>query len=233
MTGVLKNIKEKLMLLLISLAIIALIVGSGLYFAEVSSTPEFKSQIERIMYDSKNRSPKYILTLPDKILKNPPKQATSEDNKNISEPKSYQEYQREIMASTPNLSKLPEISNFQPLKNVIADTSLQENKQGMILPKISEDGRKPWVEYSSDPISVAPNFFKVAILVKGAGLDRRTTNAVIDRFPKEFAFEPFFNTLLNEPCCMPLRDRYWIMAIYIWDSGLTSQLCKDKLLEFS
>lgn len=193
MTGVLKNIKEKLMLLLISLAIIALIVGSGLYFAEVSSTPEFKSQIERIMYDSKNRSPKYILTLPDKILKNPPKQATSEDNKNISEPKSYQEYQREIMASTPNLSKLPEISNFQPLKNVIADTSLQENKQGMILPKISEDGRKPWVEYSSDPISVAPNFFKVAILVKGAGLDRRTTNAVIDRFPAEVAlsFSPY------------------------------------------
>lgn len=42
-----------------------LIFGVGYFFAVRKSEPEYRNKIEKIMFDSKNRAPKFIITLPD------------------------------------------------------------------------------------------------------------------------------------------------------------------------
>ena len=186
------KIKEKIMLSIIAVAIISLIIGVGLFFASQSSEPEFRNKVEKIIYERKNKSPKYILTLPDRIRRPSAEQASAEPTAPRSA-ETADDYIREVMAGTPNLSKLPDVSNFKPLPQVEVDTSLEAEEGGLRLPRIADNGDKAWVEYSAEPEAVAPGFFKVAIVVKGAGLDRRTTNAVIDKFPSQIAlsFSPY------------------------------------------
>lgn len=189
----LEKIKEKIILLLTGLAILSLIVGTGLFFAFRSTEPEFRNKIDKIIYERKNKSPKYVLTLPDKIVR--PSSRKAKEDSPVQKPKnnSYEEYRRSIISATPNLAKLPDIENPVPLKYINPVEDLEKDNNGLKLPTIAEDGRKAWEEYASPPVTVAPMFFKVAIVVKGAGLDRRTTNAVIDKFPAPVAlsFSPY------------------------------------------
>ena len=63
-----KTLKQKFLILGIAIGIILFVVGVGYYFAKQKSEPEFASKIDRIMFERKNKSPKYIITLPDKFF---------------------------------------------------------------------------------------------------------------------------------------------------------------------
>ena len=45
------------------------IIGIGYQSAEQKSEPIYRSKIDRIMYDTHNQSPKYVITLPDRNKK--------------------------------------------------------------------------------------------------------------------------------------------------------------------
>ena len=62
----------------------------------------------------------------------------------------------------------------------------------MLLPKISNDGRKPWIEYSKKEI-IHPNFYKVAVVLKNLGMDNMVTTAAIETMPANISlsFSPY------------------------------------------
>ena len=45
--------------------LISVLGGTGYFFADKSSEPEYKTKIDRILFDAKNKSPKFVITLPD------------------------------------------------------------------------------------------------------------------------------------------------------------------------
>ena len=60
-----KLLKRYKLLILTMLFTAALLIGLGYFFAEKQSEPEFASKIDRMMFERKNKSPKFIITLPD------------------------------------------------------------------------------------------------------------------------------------------------------------------------
>lgn len=187
---------------IISLVLVVFFVISGLayYAAERSTSPKYESKIDKLLFDRGNKSPKYVITLPDrKKQKNIKEEASKEKEVVKKAPKEYagltkEEIKlRELINNTPNLSKLKDISDNSPLKYIEVDSKLSRTEENMLLPKISEDGQKAWIEYARPRQTIQPNFSRVAILVKNMGLDRRTTNAVIRKFPKEISisFSPY------------------------------------------
>ena len=50
------------------LVITAFILGIGWWFAEEKSEPVYLSKIDRLMFDKDNKAPKFVLTLPDKLV---------------------------------------------------------------------------------------------------------------------------------------------------------------------
>ena len=64
-------IRQKKILILVVLITLAGIIGIGYQSAEQKSEPIYRSKIDRIMYDTHNQSPKYVITLPDRNKKRP------------------------------------------------------------------------------------------------------------------------------------------------------------------
>ena len=62
-------IRQKKILILVVLITLAGIIGIGYQSAEQKSEPIYRSKIDRIMYDTHNQSPKYVITLPDRNKK--------------------------------------------------------------------------------------------------------------------------------------------------------------------
>ena len=65
-----KKLKYKLIGLFSLIFIILFVGGTGYYFAGKNSEPEYLSKVDKILFDKKNKSPKYIITLPDKMSVN-------------------------------------------------------------------------------------------------------------------------------------------------------------------
>ena len=133
----------------------ALLIGLGYFFAEKQSEPEFASKIDRIMFERKNKSPKFIITLPDaaarraEILGQQTQDKLEEQNQPTDEnnlPKGFSA--AELAAKIPLTAKLTPIANPTALNPLEIIPDLSEEKNGMILPKISGNGQKPWIEYA-------------------------------------------------------------------------------------
>ena len=60
-----KFLKQYKLLIIIALLTIFLLLGLGYLFAQYQSKPTFATKIDRIMFERKNRSPKFVITLPD------------------------------------------------------------------------------------------------------------------------------------------------------------------------
>ena len=73
-----ETLRQKQTLFLVILLTLAGMAGLGYLFASKKSEPVYLSKIDRIMYDTHNKSPKYIITLPDRVKK----QETPEKVKN-------------------------------------------------------------------------------------------------------------------------------------------------------
>ena len=167
---------------------VVMVTMSGYFFAKKKSEPEFRTKIERIMFEKKNKSPKYILTLPEKKQKLPSKNKPSF----LSEEPVKLETIEDFVKAAPLLAKLKDSSNHYSLNVVENIPDLIEKKDNFTLPKISNQNKKPWVEYGHQ-IQIAPNFYKVSVIFKNTGIDTKTFESMNKALPSEvsFSFSPY------------------------------------------
>lgn len=188
------------------MAIVAVII-IGLLFAGKKSEPVYLSKIDKLMFDKDNKAPKFVLTLPvwDKVLSSAKENKSFEINddvvqeikKEIIIPK--QKSIEDIIAQIPNLGSLPETEQTQTLNNITNSKGLIEKVNNLMLPKISDDNKKPWVEYGK-VVDVLPNFKKVAIIIKGVGFDPLSLRKISKAFNSEvsFSFTPYAQDIANK-----------------------------------
>lgn len=190
-----KMLKQKLLILGIIIGIILFVTGIGYYFAKQKSEPEFDSKIARIMFERKNKSPKYIITLPDKFFYSRKEEFmnTKDKKTEVEKDESYEQKLQRLMKGTPHIGKLKNIEEKKPLPLVESSKDLESSINEITVPATSPDGKKPWIEYAMPPKEIQPNFFKVAILINGMGLNYRMSEELIGKFPSEvgFAFSPY------------------------------------------
>lgn len=183
--------KRKHFILLVLATIGALLV-LGYFFALKKSEPEYLSKIDRIMFDQKNKSPKYILTLPDK------NEVQNKATEKTSEPFLQKEDNEKPLAAVDLLNSIPLISKLTPIKdpkplNVIdLDSSMSEKEGDLLVPKVADNGTRPWIKYGKME-SVQPNFYKVAVVLKNIGMDFGITEAAITAMPSNvsLSFSPY------------------------------------------
>ena len=190
-----KFLKQYKLLIIIALLTIFLLLGLGYLFAQYQSKPTFATKIDRIMFERKNRSPKFVITLPDASQR---KSLVKKEN-NITEKVEIDTSSAtkgfsaiELVNKIPLMSKLKNISDPSPLLPTTIIPELSEKKNDMVLPKTTDDGRKPWIEYSKNE-KIQPNFYKVAIVLKNLGMDNLVTTAAIETMPSNISlsFSPY------------------------------------------
>lgn len=180
--------KRKYFIILLVVTIFS-VVTAGYFSASLKTEPQYLSKIDKIMFDKENKSPKFILTLPDRETE---KKVEEIQEKSRTEKADVLKTFDDLAALAPLISKLPEIKDQVPLNYIEIDEDLQEKVGNITLPKISDKGKKAWMEYGKT-VDVTPNFSKVAIVIKNVGLDNNITNAVISALPSEISlsFSPY------------------------------------------
>ena len=180
--------RQKSKLILVILFVIAAVTMSGYFFAKQKSQPEFRTKIERIMFEKDNKSPKYILTLPEK---DDQPSAKTKPAESLPQPKKLETLE-DFVNAAPLVLKLKESKNHYTLDDVEILPELSEKNGDFVLPKISAQGKKPWMQYGHQ-ISVAPNFYKVSVVFKNTGIDVKTFEVMNKVLPSEisFSFSPY------------------------------------------
>ena len=153
------------------------------------------------MFDKDNKAPKFVLTLPNKLVATAKEKGNKvfvdalkkiEDDDNVEN--EIMDFSLEkLLASVPNLFNLPKKSNTQKLEYIDLDENLTDiTSNTKKLPKISNDGRKPWSSYGN-AINIQPNFKKVAIVIAGLGFDQNAINKIAEAFDSEvsMSFTPY------------------------------------------
>ena len=178
----------------VAVAAVATLAIVGYWFADEKSEPVYLSKIDKLMFDKNNKAPKFVLTLPEPGKKQqsggtPIISATAditpmEKDLSLSEAAETPETLEEIIARIPNLNQLKDQQPTQELRFVSQDEELFENEKGLILPKISADGRKPWSEYG-ESVNTLPNFKKVALVIKGLGFDPLSFDKIVKGLDSE------------------------------------------------
>lgn len=179
--------------LIIAVILALVLLGlSGYFFANQQSEPVYLSKIDQLMYDRNNRSPKYVLTLPDY---RPQKKARPADPAPAEETENGQETVKlpakektlqDVLSQVPNLQSLPDTTPTQQLKFITLNEELTQSKDNLMLPKIDKYGRKPWSEYGK-AVETAPTFYKVAIVIKGQGFDPVAAEKLNKALPSEIS----------------------------------------------
>ena len=184
-----------------ALVIIAFVLGIGWWFAEEKSEPVYLSKIDRLMFDKDNKAPKFVLTLPDKLIAKA-KNKNDEILVDVLPETRVKHSQLEpeadfsldkLLAGVPSLFNLPSKSPTAELNNVGFDKTLVEvTKEGKNLPQISADDRRPWIEYGNS-VKIQPNFKKVALVISGLGFDPNAVNKIAEAFDSELSlsFTPY------------------------------------------
>ena len=145
---------DKLVVFLLVFA--AFVFAIGWWFAEEKSAPQYSSKIDKLMFDKDNKSPRLVLTLPDK-LEPRDKSKTNDIEIDVFEEivisHDNTEKEEEDFSVTNLLINVPNIFNLRTkkqtgeLKNVSVHYSLVDKlPNDFYLPKIASDGSKPWKE---------------------------------------------------------------------------------------
>ena len=194
-----KIVSDNALILIIGVAIIAVAI-IGFLFAGKKSEPVYLSKIDKLMFDRNNKIPKFVLTLPDweKVLASAKENKSFEINDDISQqgkdpsPSHRENTLEDIIARIPNLNNLPEKAPTQTQTHIFSSKGLLENLNGLMLPRISEDNKKPWTEYGY-VVDVLPNFKKVAVVIKSVGFDPLSLDKISKAFNSEvsFSFTPY------------------------------------------
>ncbi len=173
-----------------AIAAVASLAIVGYWFAEEKSDPVYLSKIDKLMFDKNNKAPKFVLTLPepDKLKEGNKTMISADTSQLPTEPVIAKAPEKEslsdIIAHIPNLNQLPVQDATQTLRFVNQDPEMTENVGSLTLPKISIDGRKPWNEYGKS-VETQPNFKKVALIIKGLGLDSLSMERIVQSFDSE------------------------------------------------
>ena len=175
-------------LAIISILSIAVI---GFWFANEKSAAIYKTKLDKLMFDKNNKAPKFVLTLPN------PGEMNDGKNTNVSAEANWTELPKanikkdvepegvlEIISHIPNLNQLPNKDPTQSLRHIVLSDPLTEQLDSMALPKISPEHLKPWSEYGVS-VETMPTFKKVAVIIKGAGLDPISLNKIAKSFDSE------------------------------------------------
>ena len=183
------------------------LVGIGYLFADKKSEPVYLSKIDKLMFDDENKAPKFILTLPDyqpgkknEVVEKKPEAEEPKieiDKVPESKPKPAKEKKKEltmddVLATVPSVSKLGSKDPPQSLRHVNLNEKLTEINGDDRLPKISDNGKKPWIQYGKS-VKVKPNFQRVAIVIKGLRFDEGALDMINKGFASEvsFSFSPY------------------------------------------
>lgn len=189
------NLEKYDKLITAGLVIIAFVLGIGWWFAEEKSEPVYLSKIDKLMFDKDNKAPKFILTLPDRLTA---KEKSKNEDINIDAVQQQapvkqvaQEDQavslEDLLKKVPLLQNLPNKSPTQSLEHIDIEENLAERLDGgIVLPKISETGQKPWIEYGK-AVNTQPNFKKIAIVISGLGFDNAAIDKIADAFDSEIS----------------------------------------------
>jgi len=170
----------------------------GFWFADEKSEPQYLSKIDKLMFEKENTAPKFVLTLPapgeirTTSISADPNLDSSKLMQQNGERKVSLETLEEIIAHIPTLRLLKDKEQTQTLKHVRLPEEMVENEGKLLLPKISMEGFKPWNEYGVS-VKTLPNFKKVAVIIKGEGLDPQSFEKIIKAFDSEVAisFSPY------------------------------------------
>ena len=156
------------------------------------------------MYDTKNKSPKYVITLPDRTSKSK-KEVTEQkidDTAKKNQLKSSEDEKKdplqETMQNLPHLASLGKVQNKLPLRFIEPDKNLIEEKDTFQIPKV-DGNQKPWEAYSKK-VKVMPQFFKVAVVVKNFGINKTNASLIADGLPDEvsFSFSPYASNVKDQ-----------------------------------
>ena len=93
----------------------------------------------------------------------------------------------------PNIFNLSNKKQTSELKNITLNSNLtNKTDDGRILPKIADDGTKPWEEYGNF-VTTQPNFKKIALVISGVGQDSRISEKMYSIFESEvsMSFSPY------------------------------------------
>ncbi len=191
-------IRQKKILILVVLITLAGIISIGYQSAEQKSEPIYRSKIDRIMYDTHNQSPKYVITLPDRNKKSKKPEEVVSVGEEASQAETTAKPQKEedphsleaVIARTPYLASLGSAGG-QPLPAVRSDSDLTEEKGNLKLPK-TDGKKKPWEVYGSK-VSVMPRFNRIAVVIKNMGLNRGNADLINKGLPSgvSFSFSPY------------------------------------------
>ena len=196
----LKRLKQQQGIILAIIIALAAIIAAGYFSAVKKSEPKYRNKVEQMLFEEGDKSPKYVITLPEK--KSP--QELKRERERIAstlepqEPKEKMSPQQRVLSNMPLLTKLEPIEDAKPLKNIEPDAELVEREGELVLPKINEL-RKPWSEYGYKA-KVLPNFYRVAIVFKNFGIDRVNSEAILKGMPPEvsFSFSPYALDITNQ-----------------------------------
>lgn len=194
-----KNLERYDKLVIVGLVISVMVLAIGYWFAQRKSEPIYLSKIDRLMFDKNNKSPAYVLTLPDEIEISTHENAeTKGDIFNRTEAPADKATNEvfsleDLISNVPSIAKLDNKNFPINMKNVATIPGLVEVfDDGRTLPKMDENGHKPWIEYGST-VSVLQNFKKIAIIVGNLGFDGITISKIAAAFPPELSmsFHPY------------------------------------------
>ncbi len=185
-------IRQRKLKILAVLLTTFIVVCAGYFFAAQKSKPYYEKKIDKIMFDTQNKSPKYVITLPDKDKRPTKKQ---KEEKTPEEKLTVENLSKVI----PLISKLSPLSGQKPSNVIEPDADLYEEQDGLILPKISNSGKKPWMNYANE-VKVLPNYYRVGIVIKNLGLDTSLTAAAIQALPENvsLSFSPYAFTVVDD-----------------------------------
>ena len=142
-----QSVKKKKYLVILILLTAAVVLLAGYFSASQKSAPQYLSKIDKIMFDKKNQSPKFILTLPDKNTKTSSRQESAKDIHKPVKVEKKIETVDDLLDIIPIVSRLPAVKGQAPLPVIEPDGNLVEKEDSLLLPQIGSDGQKPWVRY--------------------------------------------------------------------------------------
>jgi len=187
--------------------LIGVMVLAGLFFANQKSQPEFENKAERMMFDTKDKSPQYVMTLPEKLKSEEKKvnddadvglnrkvKRQTEEVQQSEKPKTNNDKLNEL--EIPFLFKLKAPGTTEVLTHVSpASEVTQQNSKGQTLP-VKSGTLKAWEVYGRKTF-VMPMFNKVAIVFKNMGINRQNTHLLVTRLPSDvsFSFSPYDDQL--------------------------------------
>jgi len=171
--------------------VIAVMLAAGLFFANQKSQPEFATKPEAVMFDTKNKSPKYVMTLPEK---NKIKSNEYIRKKTVSEKpinKTNAEKLNEL--DIPFLSRLKAVDGRMPQKHIFPVESILDKDSRLPL---KTGTLKPWYVYGRD-VKVMPMFNKVTVVISNMGVNQINADLILDRMPDNvsLSFSPYAASL--------------------------------------